>query len=342
VNEILAEREVFQAAAACTHLSRSARALYQRLAEASTRMRYLLSQCQVIVRVTEEPSVCRREMTDGQETIVLSAELLSREQRLAQQPVLLCENLDDCDFLECLGVIYGTQRRLPDRIQLSTRNGGGSTTASVYEDILKAKAELCLCICDSDLKYEGDTSEGDTARALRAAHVLYDPTLACLHVLRCQEAENLIPASILADVYISDVQKLNAVPDLDNIQSNRTHQLWRYYDIKNGIRVFEFVSSANQRYVASWSRVFGGSSDIVEHNCAACAKYRACERKSDCTAYLARGFGSTVLRDTVTGFFTKRSCAEIIRRLPQAIAGEWEIVGRLVWAWGMAGCRMAA
>jgi hypothetical protein len=281
-------------------------------------------------------------MSGTQEQIILSVEFLARGQRLAQQPALLCENLDDCDFMVWLGIVHGFRMNLPERIQLSKRNGGGSTTAKVYEDILKSKEELCLCISDSDLKFEGDTAEGGTACALCEVNSCNDSTLACLHILQCHEAENLIPASVLADVYASDPQKLSAVPDLEGVQSNEAHQLWRYYDVKNGIRAFEFINSPKLQYIASWTRVFGCASDVKKHMCRVCPEVGACEKKAECMDYLAKGFGASVLTDTVREFLTKNSRAEIVRRLTPRMLAEWELVGRLIWTWGIAGCNMAA
>jgi len=336
-NEILGDREVFRTISKCLALSYSARAVYHRLAEASSTMRNLLTHCVFYVFVTEEPSVRRRERDGDRERIIISIEYLARTQSLSQRPVLLCENLDDCDFIISLAAFYNQFKKLYGYINFSKRNGGGSTTAPCYEDIVSHREELCLCLCDSDKKYEGDMHEGDTATALREVETRHDTTLTHLYVLQCQEAENLIPASILADVYATDPQKLDAVSDLKRIQSERIYQLWRYYDVKNGIRVFEFATSANSAYQNSWARVFGSVTDSVSRYCETCSAAMVCTTKAECTTYLVRGFGSTALRDTVNDFLTTKPMAEIVRRLSPPILTEWESIGALVWSWGTVG-----
>jgi hypothetical protein len=342
LNEILGDRDVLRAVSVCPHLSTPARAVYAKLSEISTRMYHLLSRCSLHVLVTEQPSICTRETASGQERIVLSVEHLARHQHLAQNPHLLCENLDDCSFLTWVGSLYADWNRLPAQMHLEDRNGGGHTTAHVYETILQGRDVLCLCISDSDLKYEGDTALGETAAALQEVNDRNDTTLAHLHILSCQEAENLVPASILADVYRSDTNKLDATSDVQSLQDELTHELWRYYDTKNGIRAFQFLSPPNPQFQTSWSRIFGAPTDVTRNNCPDCAKYNTCQKKSDCTTYLAKGLGTTVLPDTVESFFRKRSSAEISRRIPARIKPEWETIGLLVWTWGTAGFRMAA
>jgi hypothetical protein len=342
LNEILGDREVLRAVSNCQHLSSSARAIYGRLSEVSTRMHQLLAECELYVLVSDQPAICARETIAGQERIVLSVEHLARHQRLSQSAVLLCENLDDCTFLNWIGQFYADWRRLPNRLQFEARNGGGHTTAQVYDAILESRDTQCLCISDSDLKYEGDTALGETARAIQEVHARRDTTLAHLHVLQCQEAENMIPASILADVYASDANKLAASADLQAIQGNAAHELWRYYDVKKGLCTFELLHPSNPEFQSSWCRAFGSVVDITSATCSGCREHEQCEHKSDCTVYLGRGLGMSVLSDTIESFFSMKSPAEVRRRVPPRMAADWSAVGRLVWTWGTAGYRMAA
>jgi hypothetical protein len=283
-----------------------------------------------------------RETVSGQERIVLSVEHLARDQRLGQEPALLCENLNDCNFLTWLGSFYADWNGLPNRVRFEPRNGGGQTTAQTFEAILQGRNTLCLCIADSDLKYEGDNSLGATATALREANERSGTPLAHLHILCCQEAENLVPASVLEDLYSGDATKLASTSDIQQIQKDTAHELWRYYDVKNGIRVFQFLNPVRAQFQTSWSRVFGQASDVTKEYCRRCAELNICEEKSDCTTYLARGLGTTVLADTVESFFLKKSSAEILRRIPARMENDWSRIGRVLWTWGTAGPRMAA
>lgn len=339
-NEIIGYRQVLRDIGTCSGLSSSARAIYNRLADESTQKFGLLDTCCEHVEVVAAPSICERKQDRGRQKIVLSIGYLATNQRLAQKPVLLCENLDDCEFMTWIGKIYCQEHGLPPNVAFLPNNGGGSTTANVYEHFLSLGEQLCLCIVDGDLKYEGSTKFGETAERVLEVHSRLDSTKSCLYVLHCQEAENLIPAVVLfANCDDSDQGKTDAIRSLNNLQAETRGEPWRYVDVKEGMRVYQIVKCTNADYQVSWA-AYVGTAEQHAVRCTNCGKNLECKERTDCGIYLLPGLGSRVLSEVVNHVFGKASLQSIVKlakQIPKPIKDEWEKLGHLVVTWGFAG-----
>lgn len=342
-NEVTGEREVLLSAAECQHLSTPARGVYGRLAEAASQTRGLPAQCSVYVEVVPGPSEFRSEDTGTQRRIVVSADLLAERLSLAGAPTLLCENLDDCRFHTLVGRLYGRRNGLADELVFDARNGGGSTTAPVFQDLLMRGEVLCLCVVDSDLRYPGSRSEGDTARKARETYSAHQTPIAELTVLPCREAENMIPASVLEDTYRrkGDASKVDAVPPICFFQSQAGGGMWRFVDLKEGLRVFEFLNADAASQVA-WVQTFGKPQATRDTHCTPCAEKDSCTSKAKCGRYLVKGFGQSVLADAYQDFYEKNSLSEASRRVQGDLEPVWCQLGHTVWSWGLAGGRVVA
>src|SRR5205823_531302 len=77
LNNILGDRSVLRAVSTCEDLSKSARAVYARLAEVSTQLHGIISKCNVYVEVSEQPAVCHRVNVAGQIKIVISVDYIA-------------------------------------------------------------------------------------------------------------------------------------------------------------------------------------------------------------------------------------------------------------------------
>lgn len=162
---------------------------------------------------------------------------------------LVCENIDDCNFFEDLARCYMNRKSLHSiNLYSSKENGGGNTTASVFEKCINQKA-MTLCIADSDMKYgkstdyPNDPARGDTLKKVQKVEKrLSDENCRipfCVLPLCVHEVENLIPLTIL--------EKMEE--DLPCIRSGRIllEKLKEvdegcpilYYDFKKGFSDFE-------------------------------------------------------------------------------------------------------
>ena len=144
-----------------------------------------------------------------------------------QPPILLCENLDDTRFYSALCKEYFGD------IYINTKNGlggGGSTVADNLENIINNNDRFCLCVVDSDIKYDG-APEGGTYKAIQNKKLKPNSTYDICK-LNVHEIENLIPIDKVIQ-FIKNKRVRQFAQRLKNIDN--TGDILFFYDIKDGI-----------------------------------------------------------------------------------------------------------
>lgn len=152
-----------------------------------------------------------------------------------QKAIILGENGNDVSYYTFMA------KKLFPHIPISfdIMSGGGSTTSEVFANIQKQNKRFCLVIADSDMKYP-NAPLGGTAKAIEK---VWNKKRAHLDVYRLSvhEAENLLPLSFIKEK--SKINK-NAMDFLKRIEKSDSFiNIWRCYDIKEGIKVEDIESS---------------------------------------------------------------------------------------------------
>ena len=146
-----------------------------------------------------------------------------------QKAIILGENGNDVRYYTFMASILFPQ--IP--ISFDIMSGGGSTTSEVFANIQKQNKRFCLVIADSDMKYP-DAPLGGTAKAIEK---VWNKKRTHLDVYRLSvhEAENLLPLSFVKEKAKTNK---NAMDFLKRIEkSDRFNNIWRCYDIKEGIKI---------------------------------------------------------------------------------------------------------
>lgn len=151
---------------------------------------------------------------------------------------LLTENAqNDGVFFEQICLILGRYLGYQSPVVLDHVHGGGGTTAAQYKAAL-TEHRPTLCVVDSDQRYPGGPT-GSTAKAVAAAGQGNSSQIVQAHILPVREAENLIPLSILLEVYKSNseisriISKFHAFKNSD-IYKKSNYRLLDYVDFKEG------------------------------------------------------------------------------------------------------------
>ncbi|MCT4582490.1 MAG: hypothetical protein N4A35_13830 [Flavobacteriales bacterium] len=115
-----------------------------------------------------------------------------KDSRYLNKSTLLTENLIDTRLFENIANKYLKHKGINFiSVNLKRDAGGGSQTSVKYDEIIKTKEDICLCICDSDVKYpEGPF--GETYKELCKVEQRND-SICSLYCLEVRESENIIP-----------------------------------------------------------------------------------------------------------------------------------------------------
>lgn len=232
---------------------------------------------QAIVESTLEAPVVKT--VNGKKQIRIPAKLISEKPSLVDKARLLTENLNDGIFYKNLALsliqLDPNLREVfaPLNINSSPLNGGGNTTADVYDELTKSQDYLCLCITDSDKKCP-TSGYGDTARRLvECASTLPEKWNCELFVIDVRTIENLAPISELqfACAQLDDTQ-LNAINKL--LARFWSTPQWRYLPIKKGIRCHD-INSGNLEHQVYWREQLGVT-ECTSNDSAPCNSREQC------------------------------------------------------------------
>lgn len=321
--EILGDRETLIKISEYSHLSTPAKSIYKVLAEKCGTTKHLLDKVSVYVDVKNDNQLPTAESSqDGKKRIVVSIDWIGKNHTLTDAPIFLCENLDDCRFYDYFGKYYMFRKGI-NRIFMcfNEQNGGGSTTYKVFEKII-SEYKMCLCIVDSDRKFENCHVMGQTAKSVMERIKPESFPFVELHILECHEAENMIPLSLVDECF----DKFLFESDL---KQRILRNPWKYIDVKEGLLVSNVKESKILGFNEYWGKVFPN----WKENCKKC--------KNDCTKncdkYIYNGLGENVLNQCVENFFSKNSIHKISERIKDPYEKHWLEIGSLVFSWGVAG-----
>lgn len=212
------------------------------------------------------------------------------------------------------------------KIETTPVNGGGSNTPKVIREeagSLNKHSRMTLCVYDSDVKYAG-SSIGGTAngilRATRSANQLF-----CSIMIDTHEVENLY-SPLLFDMLIKDINA-NPIKSLLNSVQNTKPELYRYLDIKNGIRVknIKFPNDPKEKEMyESLCNIVG--IDIEGENCGL-AKCNHMDRSS-CNCILLNGFPNAL--SEINANIDSLVSSDIRSLLTGEIVKEWNKVGKIL------------
>lgn len=151
-----------------------------------------------------------------------------------QKAIIMGENENDASFYTYIAHYFYPNIRLA----YEKYSGGGSTTSDVLAGIQKKNERFCLVIVDSDMKYP-NAPLGGTAKAIEK---VWNKRLTQIEVykLTVHEIENLLPLP-----FIKEKVRINKKVNLFFTRLRKSEDfgdIWRYYDIKNGIRVSDIES----------------------------------------------------------------------------------------------------
>lgn len=249
---------------------------------------------------------------------------------LCKEPIFLAENLIDIEFCHLLARAYRHAGGvLSKNMKFDERPGGGSTTAPILQLIKSQMRRLCLCVVDSDKKFPTDNYKGTTADTLRTeprTHLLCD-----IHVIEIHEAENILSASHLSNIYKADPVKSASCEILLRIEASDSDFL-RYHDIKNGIILKQVFTTPPNTAHGVYLRA---KLPIMTQHCTtpkftACLSRQNCLDAGSCSCTIISPLGQRVLNDFVESV-KDFSDAKLHRYLDNKSSNEYSLLGRKVY-----------
>lgn len=189
--------------------------------------------------------------------------------KLSSECCLLAENLEDCEFLTLLSRQQYYQSLKGIDIKFHYENGGGTTTADVFQKCVVQDKVPTLCVTDSDQKY-GITEKypqpppkGDTFKKvydLTKQMADFNNTPNFFFPLEVHEIENLIPLCILRELQNECPEISDGVNTLSNLRNIENGSPILFYDFKNG---FQFIDKEPKRVY--WQKIANslGAGEII-------------------------------------------------------------------------------
>lgn len=334
-NIVVAKREVLYELAKTEKLSDVSRSVYKVLGNRMSERKLLLKNtkkyCRIVAMKTEKSFI----VEENHEIILLNIEAGSLKDFTAY-PLLLAENEEDIEFYKFVGQYFVKKNNLGTlNINFEGKNGGGSTISNVLDRIISEKNRMCLCIVDSDRKYE-NASPGDTMqRVINVTKNTFQDYFEVL-LLEMHEIENLISLSVLQKVVDEkNLEKQGLLFYKYLVEYNNTlNSPVFYFDLKKGILKSSFILEK-------------GADDEKQKKYRKKESYRQYWRKyieeygikidEDSNRVLVSGICEKVLRYSMEYFYNNVNLIEVEEPIQQI----WEKIGEKVYCWGCIGGRIA-
>lgn len=161
------------------------------------------------------------------------------ELEACQKSYLLTENsCIDGAFLVELVREFSHVKNSTRPINLELLHGGGGTTADIYSSHINGLRPL-FSVVDSDRNFDGDVLGATAQRMVNLGNVGPLNTVMC-EVLPCRELENLIPISMLFEVYDDDPKVKEIVSIYHKFKDEcpaDSYEVLKYCDFKRGGKV---------------------------------------------------------------------------------------------------------
>lgn len=251
---------------------------------------------------------------------------------------LITENAEiDGVLLESIARMTGRRLGYMMNLKLELVHGGGGTTGACYQ-VACQSGRPAICVVDSDRKFAG-CAVGQTARAVTQHDKNRSHEAIFSMALPVRELENIVPISVLLDVYsgnagvLRNISPLVSYINLAKVQNVFPCESLQYLDLKIGLKKSDIAKmpSASQ---ANFIR-------LVKHVCPAERNAEVYDDPNDHTI-LYPGIANNLLGRLVE-FLRARgnNSAQFVQKLMASPCWTWlEELIRLILSFGAAGERI--
>ncbi len=338
-NIIIAKRNIFKELAKMDCFSLVTKDLYRILSNRVSEHKLILESAKRYCRIVGEKIEDTIIFNEGKEIVILKVDdEISTD--FTNRALMLAENKDDISFYKILGQYFVRQRKIGNiKIDFEICNGGGSTTSSILESLIKERNRMCLCMVDSDKKYANATPKETMQKVQEVIAGIVQDYFEVVF-LDVHEIENLIPISILERIVKKqnlNTQGIEFMRFLLNGDKTKKSPIF-YYDVKKGIPKSAYVLSDNadekmqkdyrkmSNYRDYWTPYIQGFGAEIEQD----------------GGTVIEGICDKVLRHTLS-YFEELKVESRIEALSidSYLKDIWLDIGEKVYCWGCVGNRIA-
>jgi hypothetical protein len=229
---------------------------------------------------------------NGKIEVALPSAVVAARPSLFDRALFVVENPNDGHFYESLArSILEFDPALKHsfgsvRINFQLVNGGGNTTATVYEHHKTSLDNFCLAVVDSDKKYPAG-AEQETAKALQDVDAAPNQKSwnAWQYVIEVRAVENLFPQQLLLGTCRALDPALGTIATV-TISQHWGAARWPYLPLKKGIKCFDLCGNSE---AARFWRTEVGFTRCPNSTQSACAD------REDCITVVVSPLGSSLL-----------------------------------------------
>jgi hypothetical protein len=231
-NFIFAETHILKQISLIDGLSNLAKRVFESLSKKAAESKGIYNFSQYIIRIVNKPLNPVTHL-NGKTIFQVSLEDI-RNKEYTCLPLFVVENLVDAKFYELLTMAFliGKHGRLPSPMKYDVRHGGGSTTASVLDELRKTAKYSILCVVDSDKRFPLDTL-GETAKNIDRLNIDTEREFILCYTLGVREAENLLPWEWMKTI-VAEKRKLESESCVITNLFQENPECQHYYDLKDG------------------------------------------------------------------------------------------------------------
>lgn len=333
---IFAESDIFLKISTIDSLSQPARKVYLKSHNQVIQMKSIFDYLKIYINVTLTSVNIRESSVNGKRIIEMPLSYFSNPAYI-NKTIILSENLDDCSFYEVIANFAPDRILQGVKIQAEPRSGGGSTTHTVFSDIQHTQERFCLCILDSDSKYQGHTPTGTLSKVKQID--LPEKPLTQLSELDCHEIENLIPSKIFEilvhDDYALDPNKEKWLQGFKELEKSCVPQAKLYLDLKKGLKLYEMKDGNSSHFFRYWNPIVSSIESLKLDDSKQCS----CSTKNSCSCFIFFGMGEMKLSYVIDFLNTskgniaiKDSVIDSLNELAETKT-LWHEISEQVWAW---------
>ena len=256
-------------------------------------------------------------------------------QRYLSEPILLCENLTDCDFFKIMYKWFTSRNHINKSAiiyRATHQGGGGNTTAQQYKQIQDEGNYFCLSIVDSDQKFPsryngGRRSYGDTAKQIQKINNEEDINTQYL-ILNVRETENLLPITFFKMTIEPTDIRHQGVTLLEKFEIEKQDEAIAYYDFKRGIRgdIILLCNSEENPESKFWKDIIDELDLQINHIC-----NLDCNEGS-CLYYPLKSLGRNPLSNFVN-WADDNNISFLVNSLKGYILVYWIDLSSLIFSW---------
>lgn len=331
---LFAEREVLDFLRKYESFSVAARSVFNKLYSRVALDKAYFDLLSWRIRVVAETGRLDLNLIGAQTEIVISAESL--ESPLLTSPtIFLSENQTDIALYDLIARTYMSWAACGHvNLHYERRGGGGSTCAAEYRDIQSQQQRLCLCIVDSDCKFE-NSPIGATPRSVQSVDIT-NQLLCKLYILPSREIENFIPTPILDLAIGNDHSRNGVISFLRVLESLPVAKARLFLDFKHGLRLYDLTSQRSyHQYYQYWSDVIAMLGLTLK-----CQSSSTCLQRSQCTCVLIPGMGNNVLQAVISATDNKPT-SDIAALVDNQLRHLWSELGDIIISWCGSGPRIS-